>query len=109
MEKVFKNGPRKISGRQPLKNFKEYGRPYPSNILKAVFHKFTWSILEYLVPFGKRQRQSFFERVRVFLKVYCLIVKRISVKNIQKADRKKLIKFFSNNGFELSVFRMTKS
>ena len=58
MVKVFKNGPRKICGRQPLKNLKGYGgsirgshipkkqllclsTPYPSNILypflKAVF------------------------------------------------------------------------
>ena len=34
--KVFKNGPSKICGWQPLKNLKWY----TSNILKAVFHKF---------------------------------------------------------------------
>ena len=39
--KVFKNGPIKICGRQPLKNFK-------SIFLKAAFHKFYWFILEYL-------------------------------------------------------------
>ena len=33
--KVFKNGPNKICGRQPLKNLK-----CTSNFLKAVFHKF---------------------------------------------------------------------
>ena len=33
-EKVFKNGPNKICGRQPLKNF-------------------TWSILEYFAPHPK--------------------------------------------------------
>ena len=32
--KVFKNGPNKICGRQPLKNLKWYG------LLKAAFHKF---------------------------------------------------------------------
>ena len=41
--KVFKNGPSKICGRQPLKNLKEYGLPRaghtPSNYSKAVFHK----------------------------------------------------------------------
>ena len=42
--KVFKSGPSKIFGRQPLKNLKGYGLPkadhIPSNFLKAVFHKF---------------------------------------------------------------------
>ena len=33
--KVFKNGPSKICGRQPLKNLK-----ITSDFLKAVFHKF---------------------------------------------------------------------
>ena len=42
--KVFKNGPIKICGRQPLKNFK-------SIFLKAAFHKFYWFILEYLDSF----------------------------------------------------------
>ena len=36
MDKVFKNGPSKIYGRQPLKHLKRYGN-------------FTWYILEYLV------------------------------------------------------------
>ena len=43
-DKVFKNGPSKICGRQPLKNLKGYGLleavHTPSNFLKAVFHKF---------------------------------------------------------------------
>ena len=34
LDKVFKNGPSKICGRQPLKNLKKY------DLLKAVFHKF---------------------------------------------------------------------
>ena len=34
-DKVFKNGPSKVFGRQPLKNF-------------------TWSILEYFVPYIKQ-------------------------------------------------------
>ena len=42
-DKVFKNGPSKICGRQPLKNMKGYGllkvENTPSNFLKAVFHK----------------------------------------------------------------------
>ena len=36
MDKVFKNGPSKICGRQPLKHLKRCGN-------------FTWYILEYLV------------------------------------------------------------
>ena len=40
-DKVFKNGPSKICGRQPLKNLKRYGlleeNHAPSNFLKAVF------------------------------------------------------------------------
>ena len=43
-DKVFKSGPRKTCGRQPLKNLKGYGLVQadhtPSNFLKAVFHKF---------------------------------------------------------------------
>ena len=46
-DKVFKSGPSKICGRQPLKNLKGYeGMIWfevdhiPSKILKAVFHKF---------------------------------------------------------------------
>ena len=41
-DKVFKNGPIKNCGRQPLKNLKDMiclNRPYPFNFLKAVFHK----------------------------------------------------------------------
>ena len=48
---MFKNGPSKICGRQPLKNFKGYA---PSNFLKAVFHKFTFSILEYFASNGRK-------------------------------------------------------
>ena len=43
-DKVFKNGPSKICGRQPLKNLKGYGLLKAdhtlSNVLKAVFQKF---------------------------------------------------------------------
>ena len=43
-DKVFKNGPSKICGRQPLKNLKVYGLSEGyhtlSNFLKAVFHIF---------------------------------------------------------------------
>ena len=39
-DKVFKNRPNKICGRQLKKNLKEYG------LLKS-----TWSILEYFVPY----------------------------------------------------------
>ena len=42
--KVFKNGPSKICGKQPLKKLKEYGLPKQTIPLqtfsKAVFHKF---------------------------------------------------------------------
>ena len=43
-DKVFKIGPSKICGRQPLKNLKSYGQPKETIslqiFLKAVFHKF---------------------------------------------------------------------
>ena len=43
-DKLFKNGPSKICGRQPLKNLKRYGLPKAdhalSNFLKACIHKF---------------------------------------------------------------------
>ena len=44
--KVFKNGPSKICGRQPLKNLKGDG------LLRhfMIFTNFSWSILEYFVP-----------------------------------------------------------
>ena len=40
--KVFKNGPSKICGRQPSKILKGYG---------LLSFSFTWSILEYFVPY----------------------------------------------------------
>ena len=39
-DNVFKNGPSKICGKQPLKKLKGYGLHNPSNFLKAVFHRF---------------------------------------------------------------------
>ena len=38
--KVFKSGPSKISGRQPIRNLKWYDLLRQTNFLKAVFHKF---------------------------------------------------------------------
>ena len=55
---MFKNGPSKLCGRQPLKNFKGCGLlkadHAPSNFLKAVFQKFTFSILEYFASNGRK-------------------------------------------------------
>ena len=43
-DKLFKNGPSKICGRQPLKNLKGFDQSIadhtPSHFLKAVFYKF---------------------------------------------------------------------
>ena len=54
-DKEFKNGASKNCGRQPLKHLKGYGllikQTITSNFLMAVFHNFTWSIIEYFVPF----------------------------------------------------------
>ena len=50
-DKVFKNGPSKICGRQPLKGCGLLKAGHiRSNILKAIFYKFNWSILEYFDP-----------------------------------------------------------
>ena len=57
--KVFKKGRSKICGKQPLKKLtitiEEWKTCFAdhitSNFLKAVFHKFTWSVLEYFVTF----------------------------------------------------------
>ena len=53
---VFKNGPSKICGRQPLKNLKWYGlskQTISLQIFKWLFcRNFTWSILEYLDPYN---------------------------------------------------------
>ena len=52
--KVFKNGPRKIYRRQPLKNLKGYGLLRQAILLQisegVSSSNFTWSILEYLDP-----------------------------------------------------------
>ena len=39
-DKIFKNGPSKICGKQPLKNLKWYGLLHITSFLKAVFQKF---------------------------------------------------------------------
>ena len=54
-DKVFKNGPNKFCGRQPLRNLKGY------SLLKQTISllsstNFTWSVFEYFVPFqGKHE------------------------------------------------------
>ena len=52
-DKVFKNGPREICGRQPLKNVKWYGLPKadhnPSNLLRVPSTNFTWFIPKYFI------------------------------------------------------------
>ena len=48
-DKVFKNGPSKFCGRQPLKTLKQ---TIPLQIfLRLSSTNFTWSFLEYFVPF----------------------------------------------------------
>ena len=52
-DKVFKNGPSKICGRQPLKSLKEYGL-LKQTISPQIFEgfssiNFTWSVLEHFV------------------------------------------------------------
>ena len=54
-DKVFKNGPSKICGGQPLKNLKGYGL-LQQIISLQIFQRlsstnFTWSILEYFVSY----------------------------------------------------------
>ena len=53
-KKVFKNGPSKICGRQPLKNMKWCGLPKQTISLEIFwrlsFTNFTWFILKYLDP-----------------------------------------------------------
>ena len=53
--KIFKNGPSNICGKQPLRNLKNYGL-LKQTILLQIFQRlpftnFTWSILEYSVPY----------------------------------------------------------
>ena len=65
-DKVFKNGPSKICGKQPLKNLKGYG--LLGQTISLQFFKrlsstnFTWSILECFVPFISDN----INRIRVF-------------------------------------------
>ena len=49
-DKVFKNGPSKICGRQPLKNLKEYGLLSLSTIFPA-FTAFTAFVAEWLCSY----------------------------------------------------------
>ena len=44
-DKIFKNGPSKICGRQPLKNLKGYG------LLRLSFTNFTWFIRDDFAPY----------------------------------------------------------
>ena len=48
-DKVFKNGPSKICGRQPLKNMKGCGLLL-SCLLRLSSTNFNWATLEYFVP-----------------------------------------------------------
>ena len=54
--KVFQDGPSEICGRQPLKNLKWYGLLRQTISLQIFwrlsFTNFTWSILEYFVPYA---------------------------------------------------------
>ena len=52
-DSIFKNGPIKICGRQPLKNLKWYGLLSLQIFQRLFSTHFTWSILEYLNPFVK--------------------------------------------------------
>ena len=50
--KVFKNGPRKICGKQPLKKLKEYVLlKLNISLQRPPSKNFTWSILDYFVPY----------------------------------------------------------
>ena len=49
---VYNNGPSKICGKKPLKNFKWFGlidRPYHLNFLKAIFHKFLNTLTHFIL------------------------------------------------------------
>ena len=75
-DKVFKNGPSKVWERHPLKTLKVYG----FQILQRMsFTSFTWSILEYFVPY-------------VIFRSRCLetISKKAVLKNIAKLTKKYL-------------------
>ena len=73
--KVFKNGPSKICGRQPLKNWSDM---VTSNFLKAVFHKFysvhswiPWSIYSYkCIKNSRNSHRSFFFTAESPLRCY---------------------------------------
>ena len=54
-DNIFKSGPSKICGRQPLKSLKGYGQPKKIISLEIFIRlsstSFAWSTLEYFVPF----------------------------------------------------------
>ena len=58
-DKVLKNGPSKICGRQPLKNLKWYGLLFSTN--------FTWFILEYFFSFLVIPKEKY---KRIFYSAY---------------------------------------
>ena len=61
-DKVFKNGPSKICGRQPLENLKWYDLLKQTICLQRFWRlsytNFTWSILEYFFPNDPQNIQS---------------------------------------------------
>ena len=61
-DKVFKNGPSKICGRQPLENLKWYDLLKQTISLQRFWRlsytNFTWSILEYFFPNDPQNIQS---------------------------------------------------
>ena len=64
-DKVFKNEPSKICGRQPLKDLKQYGLLKQSleSFSRLSSTNFTCSILKYFVPYGNHTL-SFFKFIR---------------------------------------------
>ena len=78
--KVFKSGPSKICGTQPLKNLKWYDlskQIIPFQIFKSLASKtFTWSILEYLDPSINSAVFSIWNSLRVLQKARVKIMAR---------------------------------
>ena len=72
--KVFKNGPSEICGRQSLKNLKRYGLPkaghIPSIFLKAVFHEFYLVHSWILCPIWISQKSWTHDLASLFWKIF---------------------------------------
>ena len=100
-DKVFRNGPSEICGRQPLKNLSHI----PSNLLKAVFHKFylvhswihcnKWHHFIYMCVSQTKSSRTQVEHVS-YMKTLRTTVRLLSLEQLLSESTSKMKKFIIN-------------